>query len=104
MAVIDLANGPAEAFGPLKTVVESISVFYTKYQVLFSRPVQGLPLTVSSQGAFDVENKIEILCSRIIRLVELFGRPASDEEEKKRREGLIKYASRLRSDRMLKPS
>ena len=104
MAVIDLANGPAEAFGPLKTVVESISVFYTKYQVLFSRPVQGLPLTVSSQGAFDVENKIEILCSRIIRLVELFGRPASDEEEKKRREGLIKYASRLCSDRMLKPS
>ena len=35
MAVIDLAKGPAEGFGPLKTVLESISVFYTKYQVYF---------------------------------------------------------------------
>ena len=33
MAVIDLAKGPAVAFGPLKAVLESISVFYTKYQV-----------------------------------------------------------------------
>jgi len=56
-----------------------------------------------SQDAVDVENKIKILCSRITRLVELFGRPASDEEEEKRREELIKYASFTCSGRMLKP-
>ena len=33
MAVVELAKGPAEAFGPLKAVLQSISVFYTKYQV-----------------------------------------------------------------------
>ena len=35
MAVIDLAKGPAEAFGPLKAVLASISVVYTKYKVGF---------------------------------------------------------------------
>ena len=38
MAVIDLAKGPAEAFGPLQAVLASISVFYTKYQVHFFVP------------------------------------------------------------------
>jgi hypothetical protein len=30
---VDLAKGPAEAFGPLKAALESISVIYSKYQV-----------------------------------------------------------------------
>ena len=42
-----------------------------------------------------------MLCSRIATLVEIFKKPASDEEEKKRREWLIKYAGGLRSGRML---
>jgi len=105
MVVIDLAKGPAEAFGPLKAVLESISVFYTKYQVLFLSPCSRcFSDRFASQGAVDVGNKIEILCSRITRLVELFERPASDEEEKKRRGELIKYASCFCSGQMLKPS
>ena len=44
MAVVDLAKGPAEAFGPLKAVLQSISVLYVQYQVyfffrLFQRPL-----------------------------------------------------------------
>ena len=31
--MIDLAKGPAEAFGPLKAVLQSISVVYDQYQV-----------------------------------------------------------------------
>jgi len=105
MVVIDLAKGPAEAFGPLKAVLESISVFYTKYQVLFFSPYsRSSSDSCASQGAVDVGNKIEILCSRITKLVELFGKSASDEEEKKRREELIKYTSCLCSGRKLNPS
>ena len=33
--VVDLAKGPAEAFGPLKAVLESISGVYAQYQVEF---------------------------------------------------------------------
>jgi len=32
-AVADLAKGPAESFGPLKTVLESISILYAHDQV-----------------------------------------------------------------------
>ena len=32
---VDLAKGPAEAFGPLKAVLESISGVYAQYQVKF---------------------------------------------------------------------
>ena len=31
--VVDLAKGPAEAFGPLKAVLESVSGVYAQYQV-----------------------------------------------------------------------
>ena len=48
MAVIDLAMGPAEAFGPLKAVLASISIFYTNYQVRFFRVLRGPPLTIAS--------------------------------------------------------
>ena len=34
----DLAKGAAEAFCPLKAVLQSISVVYTKYQVRFDTP------------------------------------------------------------------
>ena len=30
---LDLAKGPAEAFGPLKAVLESVSGVYAQYQV-----------------------------------------------------------------------
>ena len=33
--LVDLAKGPAEAFGPLKAVLESISGVYAQYQVEF---------------------------------------------------------------------
>ena len=45
-----------------------------------------------------------MLCSRITTLVELFEKPASDEGERKRREGLLKYAGGLRSGRILTSS
>ena len=48
------------------------------------------------QNAVDVKDKIEMLCSRIITLVEIFKKPASDGGERKRREGLLKYAGGLR--------
>ena len=102
MVVVDIAKGPAEAFGPLKAVLESISVLYTKYQVLFFRPVRCPPLTIASQGTVDVKNKIEILCSRIATLVKLIGGSPSSNDEKKRREGLVKYVSCLRSGWILK--
>jgi hypothetical protein len=35
-AVVDLAKGPAQAFAPLKAVLESISVVYAKYQVFLN--------------------------------------------------------------------
>ena len=31
--VVDLAKGPAEAFGPLKAILESVSVVYAQYKV-----------------------------------------------------------------------
>ena len=31
----DLAKGAAEAFGPLKAALESVSVLYAQYEVLF---------------------------------------------------------------------
>ena len=37
-----------------------------------------------------------MLCSRITTLVGIFEKPASDEGEKKRREGLLRYAGGLR--------
>jgi hypothetical protein len=51
-----------------------------------------------------VKGKIEILQSRIAALEELFKRPAGDEKETKRREGLLTYASGLRLGSMLNPS
>ena len=36
--------------------------------------------------------------------MKLFETPANDEKEKKRRDGFLKYAGGLRSDKMLKPS
>ena len=51
-----------------------------------------------------VEDKIEILCLRITKLVKLFEEPAGDEEENRRRGKLLMYASGLCFDRMLKPS
>ena len=53
------------------------------------------------QNTVDVKDKIEMLCSRITMLVEIFKKPASDEGEIKRREGLLKYASGLSSGRIL---
>ena len=35
---VELAKGPAEAFGPLKAVLESISGVYAQYQVHFGPP------------------------------------------------------------------
>ena len=36
--VVELAKGPAEAFTPLKTILESISGVYAQYQVRFDIP------------------------------------------------------------------
>jgi len=44
---VDLVNGPAGAFGPLETVLASISVVCAQHQVHFYAPVQGPPLTVT---------------------------------------------------------
>ena len=38
----DVAKGAAEAFGPLKAALASISVVYTKYQVCFDAPSKVL--------------------------------------------------------------
>lgn len=38
----DLAKGAAEAFCPLRAVLESISVVYAKYQVRFDVPLNAL--------------------------------------------------------------
>ena len=43
--VVELAKGAAEAFGPLKAVLESISVVYDQYRVCSCPSVQGFPLT-----------------------------------------------------------
>jgi hypothetical protein len=56
------------------------------------------------QEAVAVKDKIEILCSRITKLVKLFEEPAGDEEEQKRRGNLLMYASGLCLDHMLKAS
>ena len=43
---IDLVKGPAEVFGPLKAILESISVVYAQYQVRFGPPFAPFaPLT-----------------------------------------------------------
>ena len=39
MLVVRIAKGPAEAFTPLKAVLESISGVYDEYQVCFGNPV-----------------------------------------------------------------
>ena len=51
-----------------------------------------------------MKDKIEVLRSRIAILEKLFEQPASDEKDTKLREGLLMYASRLRSDWVLNPS
>ncbi|KAF8697203.1 hypothetical protein AX14_001431 [Amanita brunnescens Koide BX004] len=72
VVTIDPAKVPAQGFAPLKAVLESISVFYAKYQ-----------------DTVAVEDRIEILCSRITTLVNLFEKPAGNEEEKERRMNLL---------------
>ena len=44
---VGVAKGPAEAFGPLKAVLESISVVYARYEVYSYPSVQGFSLTTS---------------------------------------------------------
>jgi hypothetical protein len=102
--MIDLAKGPAQAFAPLKAVLESISVFYAKYQVFFMLCSGSSSDDYISRDTVAVGDKIELLCSRITKLVKLFENPAGDEEEQKRRGNLLMSASGLRLDRMLKPS
>jgi len=58
----------------------------------------------SSSDAVDVKGKINTLCSRVVALEKLFEKPACDGREKKRREGLLMYASGLRSGWTLKVS
>ena len=41
--VVELAKGPAEAFTPLKAVLESISGVYAQYQVRFNAPPKPPP-------------------------------------------------------------
>ena len=38
--MVDIAKGPAEAFTPLKAVLETISIIYRKYQVGFDAPLK----------------------------------------------------------------
>jgi hypothetical protein len=45
-----------------------------------------------------------VLRARIAKLEKIFEKPASDEKETKRREGLLMYASGPRFDPMLIPS
>jgi len=40
--VVDIAKGPAEAFGPLKAVLASISIISEKYQVCILTLIQRL--------------------------------------------------------------
>ena len=90
--MVDVAKGPAEAFTPLKAVLESISVLCEIYQVrlvICSRP--GI-LQSHPQNTAAVKDKIEVLLLRIAALEKLFEQPASDEKETRRREGLSMYA------------
>ena len=103
--MVELAKGPAEAFGPLKAVLASISGAYAQYQVCSDALVRGsFSDNHVSQKTVAVKDKIEVLRSRIAKLEEIFEKPASDEKETKRREGLLMYASGLRFDQMLTPS
>jgi len=40
--LVRVAKGPAEAFTPLKAVLESISIVYNEYQVCFGAPYRVL--------------------------------------------------------------
>ena len=40
---IDVTNGAAEVFGPVKTVLTTISASYTKHQVSFDTPFEATP-------------------------------------------------------------
>ena len=40
--MVDIAKGPAEAFGPLKAVLESISILCEKYQVRSDVPIKAI--------------------------------------------------------------
>lgn len=46
----DLAKGTAEVSGPLKAVLQSISVVYAKYQVCSWNPVLGSSLPIITPG------------------------------------------------------
>ena len=101
---VELAKGPAEIFSPLKTALASISIVYSKYQVCIDTSLRDLLLRLHLQNTLIVKDKIEVLHSRIAVLEKLFGRPASDKRETKRREGLLMYASSLCPGSMLKLS
>jgi len=99
--VIDIARGPAEAFGPLKAVVQSISILCEKYQVCVHTSFKVALLQPNLQNIAAVKDKIQILLSRITALEKLFESPAGDEKEIKRREGISVYAISFHSDWML---
>jgi len=101
---VELAKGPAEIFSPLKAALASISIIYAKYQVCIDILLRDFLSRLHLQNTLTVKDKIEVLHSRITVLEKLFGRPASDERETKRREGLSMYASSLRPGSILKLS
>ena len=95
--MVDVAKGPAEAFTPLKAVLESISILCEKYQVCSDTVFTATPQRSHLQNTVAVKDKIEILLPRIAALEKLFEQSASDEKEAKRREGLLMYAIGLHS-------
>ena len=99
--MVDIAKGPAEAFGPLKAVLESVSVLCEKYQVRLIVPFEDIRRQSHLQNTAAVKDKIEVLLSRVAALEKLFKQPAGDEKEIKRREGMSMYVIRLCSERIL---
>ncbi|KAF8493168.1 hypothetical protein F5888DRAFT_1908745 [Russula emetica] len=81
---LDVASEAGESFGPLKAVLGVISTIYANYKE-----------TVAVSG------KIQDLCSRIAALEVIFGAPAGDVVEEKRRNGLLLKLEEI--EKQLKP-
>jgi len=99
----NLTEGQAESLDPLKAILELISSLRAQYQVRFYVLFMVLLRQLHLQATVDIKERMDILYSRITRLAELFGVPASDGVEEDRRERFLTYAIGLRLGWMLKP-
>ena len=99
--VLDVAKGAAEAFGPLKAVLETVSAVYNQYKVLSLRYHPRRPSDMDLQETAAVRDKIEVLRSRIATLEKIFEKTAVDVPEERRRKGLLTYVIKHRPLRTL---